>query len=99
MCSGDPPMTQNCDNNGNRAVPLTDDERAKAHSLTDQGNQDQLLQWVFVGIAGAFAIAGGVLLYKGYLTSEGTQSASNHGLKLFPTASASSGGIIAEFEF
>ena len=46
--------------------------------------KDQLLQWVFVGIAGAFAIAGGVLLYKGYLTSEGTQSASNHGLRIVP---------------
>jgi hypothetical protein len=99
QCMGDPPMTTNCDINGNKAAALTDDQRANAHTLTDKGNQDQLLQWVFVGLAGAFAIAGGVLLYKGYLTSEGTQSASNHGLKLFPTASASSGGIIAEFEF
>jgi hypothetical protein len=54
---------------------------------------------VFVGLTGAFAIAGGVLLYKGYLAGEGTQSASNHGLRLFPTATASSGGIVAEFEF
>jgi len=99
QCMGDPPMTTNCDINGNKAAALTEDQRASAHTLTDKGNQDQLLQWVFVGLAGAFAIAGGVLLYKGYLTSEGTQSASNHGLKLFPTASASSGGIIAEFEF
>ena len=99
MCPGEPPMSMNCDINARPATPLTDDQRAKAHSLTDEGNQDQLLQWVFVGIAGAFAIAGGVLLYKGYLTSEGTQSASNHGLRLFPTATASSGGIIAEFEF
>ena len=29
------------------------------------------MQWVFVGLTGAFAIAGGVLLYKGYLASEG----------------------------
>jgi len=99
QCMGDPAMTTNCDVNGKPAAALTDDQRARAHTLTDEGNQDQLLQWVFVGLAGAFAIAGGVLLYKGYLTSEGTQSASNHGLKLFPTATASSGGIIAEFEF
>ena len=99
MCPGDPPMTMNCDVHATRTTPLTDDQRAKAHALTDDGHQDQLLQWVFVGIAGAFAIAGGVLLYKGYLTPEGTQSASNHGLRLFPAATASSGGIIAEFEF
>ena len=89
----------NCDINARPATPLTDDQRAKAHSLTDEGHQDQLLQWVFVGIGGAFAIAGGVLLYKGYLTPEGPQSASNHGLRLFPTATGSSGGIVAEFEF
>jgi hypothetical protein len=88
-----------CDVNGNPAPGLTTDQLARSHSLTEQGNQDQLLQWVFVGLTGAFAIAGGVLLYKGFLASEGTQSASNHGLRLFPTATRSSGGIIAEFEF
>jgi hypothetical protein len=67
--------------------------------LTTEGHQDELLQWVFVGLTGAFAIAGGVLLYKGYLSANGTQSASNHGLRIFPTASASAGGIIAEFDF
>ena len=99
QCMGDPPMTANCDVNGKPAGPLPDDAPEKAHSLTEQGNKDQLLQWVFVGLTGAFAIAGGVLLYKGYLSSEGKQSASNHGLRLFPTATASSGGILAEFEF
>jgi hypothetical protein len=91
--------TTNCDNHGKPAPPLTGDEPMMAHTLTDRGNRDQLLQWVFVGLTGAFAIAGGVLLYKGYLSSEGTQSASNHGLRLFPTATASSGGVVAEFEF
>jgi len=88
-----------CDNDSKPAQPLTTEQLAKSHSLTEQGNQDQLLQWVFVGLTGAFAIAGGVLLYKGFLASEGTQSASNHGLRLFPSATRSSGGIIAEFEF
>ena len=99
QCMGDPPMTANCDVNGKAAGPLPDDAPEKSHNLTEQGNKDQLLQWVFVGLTGAFAIAGGVLLYKGYLSSEGKQSASNHGLRLFPTATASSGGIVAEFEF
>jgi hypothetical protein len=96
-CSGN--SGQSCDVHNNPAPMLTQEELQRSHSLTDEGNKDQLLQWVFVGLTGAFAIAGGVLLYKGYLSSEGTQSASNHGLRLFPTATASSGGVIAEFEF
>ena len=96
-CPGN--STELCDNHNNVTQPLSPDQQARSHTLTDEGNRDQLLQWVFVGLTGAFAIAGGVLLYKGYLQSEGTQSASNHGLRLFPTATASSGGIIAEFEF
>ena len=88
-----------CDGNGKMVGELMPGDPERAHELTEQGNKDQLLQWVFVGLTGAFAIAGGVLLYKGYLSSEGKQSASNHGLRLFPTATASSGGIIAEFEF
>jgi hypothetical protein len=96
-CAGS--STGLCDVNNDPADNLTTEQLARSHSLTEQGNQDQLLQWVFVGLTGAFAIAGGVLLYKGFLASEGTQSASNHGLRLFPTATRSSGGIIAEFEF
>ena len=91
--------TKVCDIHNTPSQPLTADQLSRSHSLTDEGNRDQLLQWVFVGLTGAFAIAGGVLLYKGYLAGEGTHSASNHGLRLFPTATASSGGIIAEFEF
>jgi hypothetical protein len=96
-CTGN--STETCDIHNMPAPPLTSDQLSRSHALTDDGNKDQLLQWVFVGLTGAFAIAGGVLLYKGYLAGEGTQSASNHGLRLFPTATASSGGIVAEFEF
>jgi hypothetical protein len=98
-CPGAAAGSLGCDVHSMMAPPLTTEQLQQSHSLTDEGNKDQLLQWVFVGLTGAFAIAGGVLLYKGYLSSEGTQSASNHGLRLFPTATASSGGIIAEFEF
>jgi hypothetical protein len=95
-----PPTPGTCDGNGKANVPpLTQDEMARAASLTSTGNRDQLLQWVFVGFTGAFAVASGVLLYKGYLASDGDKSASNRGLRLFPTATASAGGIIAEFDF
>ena len=94
-----PDTTTQCNTKNEPAAPLNATEKQKVTSLTEQGNRDHVLQWVFVGLTGAFAIAGGVLLYKGYLASEGKQSASNHGLRLSPTASASAGGIIAEFDF
>ena len=95
----DPPMASKCDAANMPKPDLTTSEKQDRDRLVESGNQDQLLQWVFVGLTGAFAVAGGVLLYKGYLASEGKQSASNHGLRLFPTATASAGGIIAEFDF
>ncbi len=90
-----------CDSHGASAQPLTLADKNNVASKTDQGDRDQTLQWVFVGVGGAFAIAGGYLLYKGYLSSEGddSRSASNHGLRIFPTATASAGGIVAEFDF
>jgi PEGA domain len=97
-CSTSP--TGLCDSKGQQAQPLTQDQKSTVASTTDTGNKDQTLQWVFVGVGGAFAVAGGYLLYKGYLASEGnTQSASNHGLRIFPTATASTRGIVAEFDF
>ena len=93
-----------CDDKGASAQPLTAAQKSTVSDKTDTGNRDQALQWVFVGVGGAFAIAGGYLLYKGYLSSDGGDggshgSASNHGLRIFPTASASAGGIVAEFDF
>ena len=92
-----------CDSQGRQASPLSASDKAAVTSKTDQGNRDQTLQWVFVGVGGAFAVAGGYLLYKGYLAAEGgqggNQSASNHGLRIFPTATASARGIAAEFDF
>ncbi len=90
-----------CDSQGNSSQPLTSAQKSSVSTLTDKGNKDQTLQWVFVGVGGAFAVAGGYLLYKGYLAAEGNsgQSASNHGLRIFPTATASARGIAAEFDF
>jgi len=89
-----------CNNKGQSAQPLSAAERNTVTSKTDQGNRDQTLQWVFVGVGGAFAVAGGYLLYKGYLSSDSdNSSASNHGLRIFPTATASAAGVIAEFDF
>ncbi len=88
-----------CDSHGASAQQLSLADKNTVASKTDQGDRDQTLQWVFVGVGGAFAIAGGYLLYKGYLAAEGSQSASNHGLRIFPTATASAGGIVAEFDF
>jgi hypothetical protein len=89
-----------CDSHGASAQPLTLADKNNVASKTDQGDRDQTLQWVFVGVGGAFALAGGYLLYKGYLASDGgSSSASNHGLRFFPTATASAAGVAAEFDF
>jgi hypothetical protein len=101
-----------CDGTGKpvdpSALTLSQADLQTVHDKTDQGNKDHVLQWVFVGLGATFALAGGVLLYKGYLASEGSQQTAsnhpsnhglNHGLRIFPTASASAGGIIAEFDF
>jgi hypothetical protein len=92
--------TMVCDGNGQVAPPLTALQQADKSSKVDQGNRDETLQWVFVGVGSAFAIAGGYFLYKGFLSGDsGSSSASNHGLRLFPTATASAAGVIAEFDF
>ncbi len=97
-CSTSP--TGLCNSKGQSAQPLTADQQRTVTSKTDQGNRDETLQWVFVGVGGAFAVAGGYLLYKGYLSGDGgTSSASNHGLRIFPTATASAAGVLAEFDF
>jgi hypothetical protein len=97
-CSTSP--TGLCDTKGQSAQPLTAAQKSTVTSKTDQGNRAQTLQWVFVGVGGAFAVAGGYLLYKGYLSDDsGTSSASNHGLRIFPTATASAAGVVAEFDF
>jgi hypothetical protein len=82
-----------------RNQSLSAQEMADVKDLTNDGSRAEVMQWVCIGLTGAFATASAVLLYKGFLSSEGTRSASNHGLRLFPTATASAGGIIAEFEF
>jgi hypothetical protein len=94
------------DNRGQPAQPInamTDPAGTLfIHNKTDEGNRDQTLQWVFVALAPPFALAAGYFFYKGYLESdskEGTRTSSSHGLRIFPTATASAGGIIAEFDF
>lgn len=70
--------------------------------LLDKGNSAETRQWIFIGVGSAAAVAGGFLLYKGYLDKEagsGSKTADNHGLRVFPTANTSSGGIAAEFDF
>ncbi len=90
-----------CGKDGSPADPLTLSQKTQVASKTDDGNRAQTLQWVFVGLIPPFAIAGGYLLYKGYLDTEsnGSSTGASKGLRIFPTASASAGGVMAEFDF
>jgi TolB-like protein len=93
-----------CDDGGRPATPLTAQMRLDASQKTDEGNHAQTMQWVFVALVPPFAIAGAYLLYKGYLETEADTKTShnrnhNRGPRIFPTATASAGGIVAEFDF
>jgi hypothetical protein len=85
-----------------RNVTLSDDQKKTVHDKLDEGNRAETRQWIFIGVGTAFAAAGGFLLYKGYLDKEagsGPKTSDNRGLRVFPTANTSSGGIAAEFDF
>jgi hypothetical protein len=91
-----------CDLKGDPKPALSPLENSIVQNKMDQGRHDQLLEEVFLISAVPLAIAGGYFLYKGYLDS-GNESASSstasRGLRIFPTASASAGGIVTEFDF
>jgi hypothetical protein len=82
--------------------PLPVDQQTTVNNKLAEGNRAETRQWIFIGVGSAAAVAGGFLLYKGYLDKEagsGAKTADNHGLRVFPTANTSSGGIAAEFDF
>lgn len=100
-CNGN----QVCDGNNmvkpGATATLTRDEREKVGSLNDEGKRAQTLQWICIGVGSALGVASGYLLYKGYLDSDDDRATheARRGLRIFPTAAASSGGILAEFDF
>jgi hypothetical protein len=92
---------ESCDIMKNVA-PLSDQERSARDGKISEGERDRNLQWVFIGVGSALGITSAYLFYKGYLDSE--DGAPSHreaksGLRIFPTAGVTSGGILAEFDF
>jgi hypothetical protein len=99
-CTDNP--SQLCD--ASRKTPsaaLTPDQRNQVGNLNDEGNRAQTLQWICIGVGSALGVASGYLFYKGYLDSDDDNGRrhAHQGLRIFPTAGASSGGIQAEFDF
>lgn len=93
---------QLCDSKNVVRQPLTPAEKNSVSALNDEGNRDQTLQWICVGVGSALGIASGYLFYKGYIDTDDERPASQsarHGLRIFPTAGVSSSGIVAEFDF
>ena len=90
-----------CDAKGAPATGLGPADLATVASKSDEGHRDQTLQWICVGVGSALGIASGYLFYKGYLDSDDDKGRkeAHQGLRIFPTAGASSGGILAEFDF
>jgi len=96
-CSADP---MGCDSTG-KVAPLSDQDRKTRDSKLSEGQRDRNLQWVFIGVGSALGITSAYLLYKGYLDSDDapTRREAMSGLRIFPTAGMSSGGVQAEFDF
>jgi hypothetical protein len=88
-----------CDIHGDPQQPLNATQNATVQNKMDAGKKDQLLEEVLLITAVPLAIAGGYFLYKGYLDSGGENATAARGLRIFPAASASAGGIVTEFDF
>src|SRR3569623_573361 len=98
-CRADPAMS--CDSMCKDAPPLTDQERKTRDDKLAEVQRDRNLQWVFIGVGSALGITSAYLLYKGYLDADDapTHREAMSGLRIFPTAGMSSGGVQAEFDF
>jgi PEGA domain len=98
-CAGNP--AQLCGNTGLPRPALTQDERNKVGNLNDEGSRAQTLQWIGIVVAPLLGAASGYLLYKGYIDTDDDHAVQHaqRGLRIFPTAGASTGGILAEFDF
>ena len=97
-CAAQPDQT--CDASG-RVSALSDSEKALRDSKIKEGDRDRNLQWVFIGVGSALGVTSAYLLYKGYLDSDdaAVHHEAHRGLRVFPTAGVSSGGVLAEFDF
>ncbi|HEX4404404.1 MAG TPA: PEGA domain-containing protein [Polyangia bacterium] len=93
-CKNDPQMT--CNSSGDPKAPV---EKSMYSRLEDQGNRDQKLEKILFGVSAGVALVGGYFLYRGYLDSDNEKTTASRGLRIFPTASASAGGIVTEFDF
>jgi hypothetical protein len=92
--------TGQCYPNGDPAPARTATEIAQINALTASGRSDQRWEFGAFAVGAGFAIAGGYFLYKGYLAGSGEEnSTASRGLRIFPTATASTGGIVTEFDF
>jgi hypothetical protein len=88
-----------CNSHGTPAPDLNTSEIATRDSKLSQGRHAQSLEtWFFVG-TGVFAAVGGFFLYRGYLDGSGETTTAARGLRVFPSATASAGGIVTEFDF
>ncbi len=92
---------QLCNAKGVVRPALTPAEKNTVSALNDEGNRDQTLQWICIGVGSALGVASGYFLYKGYIDQDDEHShrEARSGLRIFPTAGASTGGIVAEFDF
>jgi PEGA domain len=88
-----------CDINGVPKQPRTPQENLIVADKMDHGKRAQTFETICLVSAVPLAIASGYFLYRGYLDGSGETTTASRGLRIFPTASASAGGIVTEFDF
>jgi hypothetical protein len=88
-----------CGINGSAKPALLPNEKSIVDQKLADGKDAQKMETIFFVAAPILAIASGFFLYKGYLESDGETTTASRGLRIFPTASASAGGIVTEFDF
>jgi hypothetical protein len=83
--------------------PLNSEENAYVKDQQDEGKKFQNLQYVAIGVGGAFVVASGVFFYLGYIADDGGVALMDNPrgprLKLAPVVSGDGGGFSARLTF
>jgi hypothetical protein len=101
-CPGSGALTCNANGTQNPII-LTQADINYSQNQKDKGNTYATLQWVGYGVGAALLVTSGVLFYRGYTSTAGSETANTHAqhsnLVLIPTVAPNSVGALAYLRF